>query len=158
MVGRLVPFYFNYCLTLKERCIVRIMSKNKEANKTEKNKLGRIGDRPYWVVIFSIFVRAIHQVGAAIFLAVFLLDEVVKVPRMYLIVASISGVILLFTEGLRHRQLFRELSGINTIIKLIILWMAYHGWIPTIPGVLFVFLFASFCSHAPKSVRHRLLF
>ncbi|MCF6246857.1 MAG: hypothetical protein L3J69_05795 [Desulfobacula sp.] len=134
------------------------MVKNRQANNTEKNNLGRIGDRPYWVVIFSVFVRAAHQVGAAIFLAVFLLDDIVEVPRIYLIIASISGVILLFTEGLRHRQLFRELSGINTIVKLIILGLVYHGWIPAIPAVLFVFLFASFFSHAPKSIRHRLLF
>jgi len=120
--------------------------------------LGRTADRPYWVVLSSIVVRAIHQVGAAVFLAGYLLEIVSTIPGCYLIVVTLSGVILLIIEGLRHRQLFREMSGISTLLKLIVLGLAYHGWLPGIPAILFVFIIASLCSHAPKFIRHRLLF
>lgn len=129
-----------------------------ETSGTQKVRTGRIGDRPYWIFIFSIFVRAIHQVGAAVFLASFLIPDIITLPLLYLIIACVSGVILLITEGIRHRQLLRELSGISTIVKVILIGLAYHGWIPAVPAVLFAFFLTSFFSHAPKSIRHRLLF
>jgi hypothetical protein len=120
--------------------------------------MGQIADRPYWMVIFSVFVRAIHQIGAGVFLAAYLLDAVSILPGMYLATAGVSGGVLILTEMLRHRQLFRELTGISTVLKLVVLGLAYHGLIPPVPSLVFVFVLASLCSHAPKFVRHRLLF
>lgn len=134
------------------------MADRKDTKKVGEVRLGRKGDRPYWVLIFSIFVRAIHQVGAAVFLGSFLLGNSIDLPLLYLIIVSVSGVILLITEGIRHRQLLRELSGISTLIKLALLGLAYHGGVPATPVILFSFILASLCSHAPKSIRHRLLF
>lgn len=126
----------------------------------EKNgiRLGRTQDRPYWVVILSIVIRALHQIGAAVFLAAFLLKGIHFPPLFYLLLTSVTGMALLFTEGLRHRQIFREVSGVSTVLKLLVLGLAYHDLIPDIPAVLFVFFMASFFSHAPKNIRHRLLF
>jgi len=128
--------------------------------KTHKpgSPMGKIGNRPYWVLTLSIVIRAIHQIGAAVFLAAFLLPEVLEVPSLYLMLATGSGVVLLATEGMRHRQIFREISGAGTFIKLILLGAAYHGLLPVVPTVLLVFFLSSICSHAPKAVRHRLLF
>lgn len=121
-------------------------------------KLGRKGDRPYWVLIFSIFVRAAHQVGAAVFLGSFLLGDGLNMPRGYLIIACVSGVVLMITEGIRHRQLFRECSGMITLVKLAVLALAFKSVLPPAPLILFSFVMASVFSHAPKSIRHRLIF
>ena len=134
------------------------MVDRKDAKKAGEVRTGRTGDRPYWVLIFSIFVRAVHQVGAAVFLGSFLLGNSIDIPLLYLIIVLVSGVILMITESIRHRQLLRELSGISTLIKLVLLGLAYHGGVPAAPVILFSFILASLCSHAPKTIRHRLLF
>jgi len=134
------------------------MENKKDIKEAGKVRLGRVADRPYWVLILSIFIRAVHQVGAAVFLGSFLLVDSRQLPQLYLVIASVTGVVLLATEGLRHRQLFKELSGVATIIKLIILGLVYHAGLPAKPSVLFIFICAAVFSHAPKSIRHRLLF
>ena len=130
---------------------------NSEKNK-QFEKTGRIGYRPYWVLNLSIGIRAIHQLGAAIFLASYLLEDIAQVPPLYLWLAMSSGIALTFTEWMRHRQLFRELSGVGLLVKLALLGAAYHGFILPVAGVVTAFLVASITSHAPKYFRHRLIF
>lgn len=124
----------------------------------KESRLGRIGYRPFWVLKLSILLRAIHQIGAAVFLASFLLDEIVAPPPLYLSLAMVSGVALLFAEWMRHREIYRELSGLSTFVKLILLGLAYHGIFPQTPTIIIAFFLASIASHAPKLYRHRLLF
>ena len=131
------------------------MTKKKDKN---SDKIGRIADRPYWMMHFAIFARAIHQVGAAVFLGAYLLGDTIRVPSLYLIIAFVSGLLLLAVEGIRHRQFMRETFGLVTIFKMVIVGLAYHGWLSPAPTVLLAFLLASIVSHAPKAVRHRLLF
>lgn len=133
------------------------MTNRKNKKEAEKVRIGRVGERSYWIFYVSIFLRAIHQVGAAVFLASFVLKDI-TMPALYLIIAFVSGMLLLITEGLRHRQILRELTGAATMFKLILLGLAYHGWMPGMFTALFAFVLASLCSHAPKSIRHRLLF
>lgn len=121
-------------------------------------KMGRIGYRPYWILNLSIVIRAVHQIGAAVFLAAYLLDAIPEPPQVYVTIAFLSGALLLATECLRHRQIFRELSGAITMVKLLLLGAASHGLLPVQGTVLLVFFIASVGSHAPKKVRHRLLF
>lgn len=121
-------------------------------------KMGRIGNRPYWVLNLSVCIRAAHQVGAALFLASYLLPSVVSLPALYLVMVSTSGVGLVFTEWLRHRQLGREVSGLVTLIKLVFLGAAFHGFLPASITVLVVFILASLAAHAPKQLRHKLLY
>lgn len=121
-------------------------------------KMGRIGDRPYWVLNLSILIRAVHQVGAAVFLAAYLLDAIPVPPALYVVIAFVSGGLLLGTEWLRHRQIFRELAGMISVVKLLLLGAAFHGFLPLPATVLLVFVFASIGAHAPKKVRHKLLF
>ncbi|MGB3221429.1 MAG: hypothetical protein WBB23_01360 [Desulforhopalus sp.] len=120
------------------------------------HKMGRIGNRPYWILNLSILVRAGHQVGAAVFLAAFLLD--VQLPSFYLIIVFGSGIVLFLAEWMRHRQICRELSGVSTFIKLLLIGAAYHGFLSASITVLLAFVLASVGAHAPKMVRHRLLF
>jgi len=120
--------------------------------------LGRIGDRPYWVLNLSLLIRAVHQVAAAVFLAAYLLDALPGPPLLYVLIALVSGGLLMFTEWLRHRQIFRELSGVITLGKSLLLWAAYHGYLPPQNTVLMAFVIASVGAHAPKKVRHRLLY
>ncbi|MDT8379266.1 MAG: hypothetical protein RQ739_10280 [Desulfotignum sp.] len=121
-------------------------------------RLGRTADRPYWIWMTSIFIRALHQVGAAVFLAVFLLPGQPDLPRMYLVLAAVTGVLLMTTEMLRHRQLLREPAGLTTLVKLALMGMAIHGWLPAVPTILAAFVLAAFFAHAPKHIRHLRLF
>lgn len=120
--------------------------------------MGRIGNRPYWVLSLSIIIRAMHLVGAAVVLASFLLGDLERPPVVYVVIAFVSGAVLLFTEWIRHRQIYRELAGVSTIVKFLILGGAYHGFLPMRETVLLIFFLASVAAHAPKLVRHRLLF
>ncbi len=120
--------------------------------------MGRIGDRPLWVLYLSIGIRAIHQVGAAVFLASFLMDGIGRPPDYFVIIAVITGTGLIITEGMRHRQMYREVSGLSTIVKLLLLGAAFHGYLPVSGVVLISFILASLSSHMPKSIRHRLIF
>jgi hypothetical protein len=124
----------------------------------DSGKMGRIGNRPYWVLILSIVIRAMHLVGASVVLASFLLGDIARPPSLFAGIAYVSGAMLLFTEWIRHRQICRELAGVSTFLKILMLGAAYHGLLPVRGTVLLVFFLASMASHAPKLVRHRLLF
>ncbi|WP_245695192.1 hypothetical protein [Desulforhopalus singaporensis] len=126
--------------------------------KQQDQPMGRVSHRPYWVLNLSIVIRAIHQLGVAVYLASFLLPEVVQPPRGYIVLAFGSGVVLVLTEWLRHRQLYRELSGVVVVIKLLLLGGAVHGFLPVVPTVVAAFFISSIGAHAPKLVRHRLIF
>jgi len=106
----------------------------------------------------SIFIRAFHLVGAAVFLAVFLLPGQPYLPRIYLVLTGVTGVLLMTTEMLRHRQLLREPAGLTTLVKLVLMALAVHGWLPAAPTMLAAFVLAAFFAHAPKHIRHRRLF
>nr|WP_321400169.1 hypothetical protein [uncultured Desulfobacter sp.] len=133
-----------------------ITDPQKNVRKIKNVRLGRTKDRPHWMMMLSIIVRAVHQIGAAVCLGAFLLRA--DLPWSYLILAGTSGCLLMLTEALRHRQLLREAAGVVTLVKTGIIGMALHGWIPAVPGVLFAFALASFYSHAPKTIRHRIWF
>ena len=122
------------------------------------DKMGRIGNRPYWVLGLSIIVRAMHLIGAAVVLATFLRDGMTRPPALYAGIALGSGIVLLCTEWIRHRQIYRELAGVATFVKMLLLGAAYHGLLPIQETVLLVFFLASVAAHAPKLIRHRLLF
>ncbi len=124
----------------------------------DRGNMGRIGNRPYWVLYLSIFIRAIHQVGAAVFLASYLTNSTGRPPTLYLVIAITSGIILLITEGMRHRQIYREVSGLSTLVKLLVIGAAFHGFLPVPVAVLIAFILASISSHTPKTIRHKLIF
>lgn len=121
-------------------------------------KMGLIGERPFWVLSLSLPIRAIHQIGAAVVLTAYLLDALPGPPFVYLLIALISGGLLLGTEWMRHRQIFRELAGVITLVKMLLLGAAYHGYVPPLETVLLAFVIASIGAHAPKKVRHKLLY
>lgn len=127
-------------------------------NPKEGVRLGKKADRPYWVLMLSILVRAAHQVGAAVFLASFLFGRSMKIPGFYLALVFVTGGMLLITEGMRHRQFFREVIGAGTLVKLILLGMAVHGRVGAGILVVTAFVLAAVCSHLPKNIRHRLFF
>jgi len=122
------------------------------------SRQGRTANRPYWIWMVSIFIRAAHQVGAGVFLAVFLLPGRTAPPMVYLILVCVTGMLLMATELLRHRQLLREPAGLTTLVKLTIMGMAFHGWLPGSPAILTAFVLAAIFAHAPKHIRHRRLF
>jgi hypothetical protein len=120
--------------------------------------MGRIGHRPFWVLHLSVLIRAVHQVGAAVYLAAYLLGDGIVPTSGYALVAYFSGVLLVFTEWLRHRQLYREIAGLATLGKLLLLGAAMHTLLPPVWAVLTAFVLASICAHLPKQLRHRLVF
>jgi len=119
---------------------------------------GRIGNRPYGVLLFSVVLRAVHQVGAAVYLTSFIIEGISGPPGLYLGMAVISGVALFITESMRHREIYREISGFGTFAKLLLLGAAYHQVLPATQTVLAAFVLASLSAHLPKDVRHRLLY
>ena len=133
------------------------MPEEKRSRSKQSAKTGRIGDRPFWILNFSILIRAAHQVGAAVFLAAFLLDAIPEPPMIYVLIALISGGLLLACEWMRHRQIFREVAGMITLVKILLLGAAYHGYLPLTETILLTFIIASVGAHAPKKFRHRLL-
>ncbi len=130
-----------------------------QSHKSAENdrKLGEVRHRPYSMLAVSIVSRALHQLGAAIFLAVYLLDILSRPPLGYITVASVSGGVLFVLEWWRHRELYKETAGVITILKVMALGAVYHGFLPTKVTILAVFLVASVGAHAPKHIRHRLL-
>ena len=121
-------------------------------------KLGPVGPRPYWVVFVSVVIRALHQVGSAVYLSSFLLDEIVGPPAFYLWLAIGSGLALVGTETMRHRALYREVAGLATVLKVVLLGMAFHGYLPETATVVVAFFLAALAAHLPKDFRHRLVF
>lgn len=67
------------------------MSARETAKEYDQSRQGRIGNRPFWVLTLSIAIRAVHQVGAAVFLASFLLDGIDRPPALYLTLVLVSG-------------------------------------------------------------------
>ena len=128
------------------------------AERKEAVAMGRIGYRPFWVLSISIVIRAVHQVGAAVYLSSFLLDEIAGPPLVYLLIVWLSGFALLISEWMRHRQIYREVAGLSTLIKLLLLGAAYHHYMPEVATVLMAFMLSSIGAHVPKSIRHRLFF
>lgn len=132
--------------------------RQKSANSEMKNsKMGRIGDRPLWMRHLSVPVRALHLVGAAVVLAASLLHIPEGAPQPYLWMAVVTGLLLLGADALQHRQLLRELTGVVTLVKILVFGAAFHGFIPFLETTLLVFIAAAITAHAPKHVRHRLL-
>ena len=137
---------------------VKMVEKSKNCWDTAAGKMGRTGNRPFWVLSLSIVVRTIHLIGAAGVLATFLLGAMTRPTALYSGIAFGSGIVLFFTEWMRHRQVYRELAGVATLVKMLLLGAAYHGLLPMRGTVFVVFFLASVAAHAPKLVRHRLLF
>lgn len=57
-------------------------------------ELGRVGERPFWVLSLSILIRAVHQVGAAVFLTSFLIKDLGGSFTPYLVLTVVSGCLL----------------------------------------------------------------
>lgn len=131
-------------------------SSDGEGNKS--SSCGRIGVRPYWVLLLSVVIRAVHQVGAAVFLTFYLTGTGGRMPAGYLYLAVISGILLLATEAMRHRQIYRETAGIATLVKVCLIGLAFHGILPATVTVPAAFVLAALAAHLPKEIRHRLLY
>lgn len=121
-------------------------------------RMGKTVQRPIWVLYFSITVRAVHQLGAAIFLTAFLFADFYPLAQPFFMVGVVSGIVLLAAEAIRHREIYREVSGLVTVSKCLLLGAAYHGLLPATGTVVVAFIIASIGAHSPKPVRHRLLF
>ncbi len=119
---------------------------------------GPVSPRPYGIVLLSVLIRALHLVGAAVYLGSFLLDGTTGLPQFYLWLCIGSGLLLLFTEGWRHRMWYREVCGAATIVKLALLGIAFHGYLPEAATVLAAFVIAALGAHLPKDIRHRILY
>ncbi len=119
---------------------------------------GPVYPRPYWTVLLSVAIRALHQVGAAVYLSSYLLDGVAGPPHVYLYLSVVTGLALLVTEGLRHRAWYREVCGAATMVKVILLGIAYHAYLPEAAAVAAAFVIAALGAHLPKDIRHRLIY
>lgn len=128
-------------------------------NESDKNaKIGRIDERPAWVRHLSLPVRALHQLGAAVILATWLFDGPSVGAGLFLALTLVSGGLLMAGDWMQHRQLLRELVGVATLGKILLFGVAYHGFLPRGTTVVLVFLGAAMVAHAPRKIRHRLLF
>jgi hypothetical protein len=120
-------------------------------------QLGRVGHRPYAAVWFSVLCRAIHQLGAGLLLAALIFTSVGAPPGWVWWLTAVSGVLLVVLEWWRHRELYREVAGVATAVKLLLVVAAIHGLIPQLGGLLAVFMLAAVAAHVPKDIRHRVI-
>jgi hypothetical protein len=116
------------------------------------------GDRHRWIRTGSVLVRAVHLLGASAVAGVYLLAVHGVDARGWWIVAGASGVVLLLAELLRHPELWREVGGWATIVKL-----ALIGLVLVLPAAALwlmstAFIVAVLGAHAPRRWRHRKLF
>ena len=132
----------------------------KPMNDTTKDetRLGRTGDRPHWIRSWSVFIRAAHLLAASAVAGAYLLSVEGTGAHGWWIAAGASGVLLLLAEFLQHRELYREVAGWSTVLKLVII-----GMIPVLPAGAFWLMSAAFVvavlgAHAPRRWRHRRLF
>ena len=115
-------------------------------------------NRPSTIRTGSVFVRALHLLAASAVAGGYLLSGEVEVPLGWWIAAGVSGVVLLAAECSRHRELYRELAGWATLVKLGLI-----GVVPILPGVASpwlmgaAFVVAVLGAHSPKVWRHRRL-
>ena len=124
----------------------------------EKTGLGRTGDGPRWIRTGSVFVRAAHLLAASAVAGVYLLDVRDTEARGWWIAAGATGILLLAAEVSRHRELYREVAGWATLLKLVLI-----GLIPAFPPAApwlmsTAFVVAVVGAHAPRNWRHRRLF
>ncbi len=127
-------------------------------SKAEKNRVGRVAFRPAWLYYLSIMVRAVHQLFAAFVVAAFFYPINGGFSSSLLLLVSGSGLLLFAAEGARHRQICREVTGVIMVMKFVLLGLAVHLFLPPSFTLVFLFLVSSFISHAPRNIRHRLLF
>jgi hypothetical protein len=123
----------------------------------EDTGLGRTGERPSWIRSGSVFVRAVHLLAASAVLGAGLWE--IPGPRTcpWWIAAAASGLLLLAAEALRHRELHREVCGLATALKLVLLGgaAALPAGAPWLLSAAFVV--AVLGAHFPKRWRHRKL-
>jgi hypothetical protein len=122
------------------------------------SKLGRVGDRPFWIRSGSVFIRAAHLLAAGAVAGAYLLNVEDPGVRTWWIVAGISGVLLVVAELIRHVELYREVAGWATIFKLVLI-----GSIPALASAAPWLMSAAFVvavvgAHSPRNWRHRKLF
>lgn len=124
----------------------------------DDTRLGRVGDRPSWIRTGSVFVRAAHLLAASAVAGAVLLDVEDPVVHTWWIAAAVSGVVLLVAESMRHVELYRELGGWSTVLKL-----ALVGGIAVVPAagpglMAAAVVVAALGAHLPRRWRHRKLF
>lgn len=124
----------------------------------QHDTLGKIGYRPFWVFALSILVRGIHLLGASLFISFFLIGPMERPSMFTIYLVSSSGIVLLLTEWMRHREIYREFAGCVTFIKLLLIGLAYHGLLPPQSTLITAFLLAAVAAHTPRILRHRLLY
>lgn len=122
------------------------------------SELDKMGDRPSRVRIGSVFVRAVHLLAASAVAGACLLNVEGTGVRTWWFVAAISGVLLLAAEFIQHAELYRELAGWSTILKLVLIGgiVAAPAAAPWLMSAAFVV--AVLGAHAPRRWRHRRLF
>lgn len=123
----------------------------------DRVRLGRTGNRPIWGLWLSICVRCVHQLGVAALIGYLFFRDGGDAAGMLLWLTTGSGLLLCITEGARHREMYREISGVVTIGKCVLLGLGVHQILPQLPVILLVFVAASLAAHAPRQVRHRLV-
>jgi hypothetical protein len=124
----------------------------------DDSRLGRTGDRPLWIRTGSVYVRAVHLLAASAIAGVCLLGVSDADLLAWWIAAAVSGVLLVVAEALRHRELWREVAGWATVLKLVLIAL-----IPALPAaspwlMSAAFIVAVIGAHSPRKWRHRKVF
>ena len=124
----------------------------------DESKLGKVGDRPFWIRTGSVFIRAAHLLAASAVAGVYLWNVEATGVHTWWIVAGVSGVLLLVAESIRHRELYRELAGWATILKLILVGGIFAAPAAATWLMSAAFVVAVLGAHCPGRWRHRKLF
>lgn len=115
-------------------------------------------EQKYRIRFIAVFIRAIHLTASAVILGGFFVKGSFADIRIFIYLSLASGLLLLVMEWLRHPQLFAELAGWSTILKISLLVIAgiYHQF--AIPLLFTAFIVSCIGAHLPKNWRMRRMF
>lgn len=124
----------------------------------ENIKLGKVGERPFWIRTGSVFVRAAHLLAASAVLGACLWGVEGRGLHAWWLCAGISGVLLVIAEFVKHLELYREVAGWSTLLKLVVLACCFVVPVGAPWLMAGAFVIAVVGAHSPRVWRHRRLF
>ena len=102
--------------------------------------------------------RAAHLLAASAVLGACLWNVGDRGVHWWWLAAGVSGGLLILAELLKHVELYREVAGWSTVLKLLLLALALAAPVAAPWLMSAAFVVAVVGGHAPRVWRHRRLF
>ena len=118
---------------------------------------GRHRDLPEWARLGSVVVRAGHIAGFAVIAGAAVAGAAPPAIHAWWALVAGTGVLLAASEWASHPDLWRQLSGWATLLKVALIAVAAALPGAAVPLVLAAIVVSALGSHLPKRWRQRLI-